>query len=97
MRKLALALACSFALVPFMNASTEAQSACRERMMAKGEPSRIQLLAKRNARNAWSEKVRNTKRLGEEYANWKSARDSRVDCTKETRHICRASARPCKA
>jgi len=97
MRSLALASACSFALVAFGGISAEAQSACRDRVMAKGEPSRIQLLAKRNARNAWTEKVRNTKRLGEEYANWKSARDSRIDCTKEQRHVCRATARPCKA
>jgi hypothetical protein len=97
MRKVALALACSFVLVPLAGPSAEAQSACRERVMTKGEPSRIQLLARRNARIAWSEKVRNTKRLGEAYATWKSARDSRIDCTKETRHVCRASGRPCKA
>jgi hypothetical protein len=41
--------------------------------------------------------VRDTKRLGDDYATWKSAKNSKIDCDKEgSRHVCRASARPCK-
>ena len=97
MRKVALALACSFALFPFVGTSAEAQT-CRDRVTATGAPSLVQILARSKARSAWSEKVRNTKRLGDDYASWKSAKNSRVDCDKEgSRNVCRASARPCKA
>ena len=67
-------------------------------MSAKGAPSLVQILARSKARSAWSEKVRNTKRLGDDYATWKNAKNSKIDCDKEdSRHVCRASARPCKA
>ena len=97
MRRIALALACSFALLPFAGTSAEAQT-CRDRVTAKGAPSLVQILARSKARSAWSEKVRDTKRLGDEYAAWKSAKNPKIDCDKEgSRHVCRASARPCKA
>ncbi|HJZ43045.1 MAG TPA: hypothetical protein VJ233_04945 [Hyphomicrobiaceae bacterium] len=97
MRKVALALACSFALFPLAGTSAEAQT-CRDRVTAKGAPSLVRLLARGKARSAWSEKVRDTKRLGDDYASWKNAKNSRINCDKEgSRHVCRASARPCKA
>ena len=97
MRKVALALACSFALVPLAGTSADAQT-CRDRVSAKGTPSLVQFRARSKARSAWSEKVRNTKQLGDEYASWKNAKNSRINCDKEdSRHVCRASARPCKA
>jgi hypothetical protein len=97
MRKLALALVCSVALFPLIGASAEAQT-CRDRVSAKGRPSLVQVLARAKARSAWSAKVREMKRLGEEYASWKNAKNGRIDCDKEgSRKVCRASARPCKA
>ena len=111
MRKVTLALACSFALIPLVVSSVVAQpkgkdrdkdrgpsQTCASRVTAKGGPSLVQILAKSKARSAWSDAVRKQKRLGDDYATWKNAKDSKVDCSKDgRRHVCRASGRPCKA
>jgi hypothetical protein len=78
-------------------APASAQPRCSERSFsAAGAPGILYFLGRRHAREAWSAKVRSE--LGEAYASWGRARESRIDCVfTERRFRCSASGIPCRA
>ena len=86
-----------FAVAVLLAQPVPAQPRCSERTIsATGTPSLFFFTGKRFARAAWSAKVRSE--LGEDYAKWGRARDSRLDCVRaQYRFVCSAAGRPCKA
>jgi hypothetical protein len=78
-------------------APAAAEPRCTDRIVsASGTPGRIHVTGRRNARVAWSAKVRSE--LGEAYASWGRAASRRFDCTLVNwRYRCTVAARPCKS
>jgi len=64
---------------------------------AKGGYGLLEATAKSRARSAWIKKVRNSKRLGKDYAAWLRARQAGYACHRSGKRIaCVASAVPCR-
>ena len=78
-------------------APAAAEPRCSEReISATGTPGRIHFSARRNARLAWSAKVR--AELGNAYATWDRATRRNFDCTfSKWQYRCSATARPCRS
>jgi hypothetical protein len=74
-----------------------AEQRCSDRVFsASGTPGRIHFSGRRNARLAWSTKVR--AELGEAYASWGRSVSREFDCTLVNwRYRCTVTARPCKS
>jgi hypothetical protein len=71
---------------------------CADRpVSARGEPSRLETLAKASARGNWRAKVRAVPTLGAAYANFNKALAADYSCsTKEGQHTCVATGHPCR-
>jgi len=64
---------------------------------AKGGYGLLEATAKSRARSAWIKKVRNSRRLGKNYAAWLRARQASYACHRSGKRIaCVASAIPCR-
>ena len=68
---------------------------CKDKVTAVGRPNTIQSLSRMSAMIQWT---RRAGKLGEDYAEWHSARQSNLDCKLVKRsgyYICYASGKPC--
>jgi hypothetical protein len=64
---------------------------------ARGEPSRLEVLAKAKARGNWRAKVRALPGLGAAYADWYKAQGADYRCSEgEGGTVCTAVALPCR-
>lgn len=87
----ATALAC---LAPHPAA---ARTCAEKPVMARGEPSRFETLAKTSARANWRARVRATPALGPDYADFNKALGADYRCAQEASQMtCTAIAHPCK-
>jgi hypothetical protein len=79
-------------------ANPVAAAICSERpVIARGDPSFYEVLAKAKARGNWRAKVRSMPTLGGAYANWKKALTPTYRCSEKAGTVvCVASARPCR-
>ena len=65
--------------------------------MARGDPSRFEVLAKAKARGNWRAKIRTMPALGAPYADWNKAVGADYRCVAEDgRFLCTAVAQPCR-
>ena len=63
---------------------------------ARGEPSRLEILAKAKARGNWRAKVRTMPELGAAFADWYKAQDTDYRCEQSDGQVaCMAVGRPC--
>ena len=71
---------------------------CAERpVTARGDPSRLETLAKASARGNWRAKVRAMPTLGAAYANFNKALAADYRCSvKDGQHTCVAVGHPCR-
>jgi hypothetical protein len=79
-------------------ATPAAAATCSDHpVTARGEPSRLEILAKAKARGNWRAKVRALPELGAAYADWYKALDAGYRCDASDGQIaCVAIARPCR-
>jgi hypothetical protein len=64
---------------------------------ARGEPSRLEVLAKTKARGNWRAKVRALPALGAAYADWNKAQGADYRCSEDKGGtVCTAVALPCR-
>lgn len=86
------------ALIVCLGALPAAAKTCAERpVMARGEPSRFEVLAKTKARANWRARVRATPALGAAYADFSKALAPEYRCTEAgSRFTCTAIAHPCR-
>lgn len=84
-------------LILLNSSPASAEPRCSEKVFtAEGTPGVIHFTGRRNARNAWSAKVRNE--LGPAYATWDRATKRRMDCAiNDRRFVCSAVANPCRS
>jgi hypothetical protein len=87
--------AAALALAPA--APAEARTCAERPVWARGESSRFETLAKAKVRANWRAKVRAMADLGAAYADFDKALAAEYQCTEsEGRHVCSASAYPCR-
>jgi hypothetical protein len=86
------------ALVLLATAVPAAAATCADNpVSARGEPSRLEVLAKAKARGNWRAKVRAMPTLGAAFADFNKAWAGHYRCSrKDGRHICTAVAHPCR-
>jgi hypothetical protein len=79
-------------------ASTAEAATCADRpVSARGEASRLEVLAKAKARGNWRAKVRALPDLGAAYADWYKAQGADYSCSEEEGGtVCTAVALPCR-
>lgn len=66
-------------------------------IMARGEPSRFEWLARTKARANWRHKVRSTPGLGTAYSDWKAAANLEDSCLSGPQGtVCMLTAVPCR-
>ncbi len=73
------------------------KNACiEEKIIGYGFPNRVQSVANMNAVIQWMTAVK--KKHGDSYAQWHTAKESKVDCRQAGRdlHICNAYGQPCQ-
>jgi hypothetical protein len=91
--------ACAAATTLITVAAAPASAAtCADRtVQARGEPARLEVLAKAQARGNWRAQVRAMPAFGPLYANWSKALDADYRCTNaDGQYTCTAVARPCR-
>jgi hypothetical protein len=76
---------------------TAAAATCADHpVSARGEPSRLEILAKAKARGNWRAKVRTLPELGAAFADWYKAQDADYRCEQADGQVtCMAVGRPC--
>jgi hypothetical protein len=79
-------------------ASAAAAATCGDRpVSARGEASRLEVLAKAKARGNWRAKVRTLPGLGAAFADWYKAEGADYTCSEgEDGYVCTAFALPCR-
>jgi len=79
-------------------ATAAAAATCADRTVsARGEASRLEVLAKAKARGNWRAKVRALPDLGADYADWYKAQGADYTCSEgEDGTVCTAFALPCR-
>lgn len=85
-------------IVAFAALASPARSeTCSDQLLsARGEPARLEWLAKTKARANWRARVRATPDLGDAYASWRQARDVREACRPASGGVaCTFSGVPC--
>jgi hypothetical protein len=96
MRAPLLALTASAMLVAAAS-SAEAATCADQPVSARGEPSRLEVLAKAKARGNWRAKVRALPGLGAAYADWYKAVGADYQCSEgEGGTACVAVGLPCR-
>lgn len=78
-------------------AAPAAAATCADHAVtARGEPSRLEILAKAKARGNWRAKVRTMPELGAAFADWYKAQDTDYRCEQSDGQVaCMAVGRPC--
>jgi hypothetical protein len=90
LRALAL-LACT------LGGAAEAATCTDQPVSARGEPARLEVMAKLKARGNWRAKVRAMPSLGPPYADFGRAKAASYQCSLEDgRHTCIATGNPCR-
>jgi hypothetical protein len=97
MRATHLAIVAGTALIG-ATASVAAAATCADRpVSARGEASRLEVLAKAKARGDWRAKVRALPNLGAAFADWYKAEGADYTCSAgEDGYVCTAFALPCR-
>jgi hypothetical protein len=97
MRATLLALTASAMLMAATASGTQAATCADRPVTARGDPSRLEVLAKAKARGNWRAKVRAMPALGAAYADWYKALGADYRCNEEQGGtLCVAVAYPCR-
>lgn len=84
-------------LLLFSTAPAPGATCADHPVTARGEPSRLEILAKAKARGNWRAKVRTMPELGAAFADWYKAQDADYRCERaESQVACIAIGRPCQ-
>ena len=84
-----------FGVVPATKVQASPAISCKKKIIAIGQPNRIESVANLNAIGAW---ISRAQEHGKDYAQWLSASKASVDCEKKGSsqfYLCRASGKPC--
>ena len=97
MRASLLALTASVLLTAATASNAEAATCADQPVTARGDPSRLEVLAKAKARGNWRAKVRAMPALGAAYADWYKALGADYRCSEQDGGtLCVAVAYPCR-
>jgi len=97
MRDPLLALTAAALLIAVPVARAQAVTCADQPVTARGEPSRLEVLAKAKARGNWRAKVRALPGLGAAYADWYKAVGGDYSCSEGNGGtICTAVGLPCR-
>jgi hypothetical protein len=97
MRATLLALIASAMLMAATAPGTQAATCADQPVTARGDPSRLEVLAKAKARGNWRAKVRAMPALGAAYADWYKAMAADYRCSaQDGGTLCVAVAYPCR-
>ena len=92
-----LALTASAMLTAASTSAAAAATCAEQPVTARGDPSRLEVLAKAKARGNWRAKVRAMPALGANYADWYKALAADYRCSQEEGGtVCVAVAYPCR-
>ena len=98
MRATQAALTALVLLAAIIAASPAGAATCADQpVTARGDPSRLEVLAKAKARGDWRAKVRALPALGAAYADWYKALAADYRCSQQAGgYVCTAVAYPCR-
>ena len=97
MRATLLTLTASALLTSAAASPARAATCADQAVTARGDPSRLEVLAKAKARGNWRAKVRALPALGAAYADWYRAMGADYRCNEEKDGtVCVAVALPCR-
>lgn len=83
-------------LAAAMNSPARSETCADHALTARGEPARLEWLAKTKARANWRARVRATPGLGDAYSGWRQARDPQEQCQPSAAGVvCTFSGVPC--
>lgn len=84
-----------FGVLAEMKVQASPAISCKKKIVAIGQPNRIESVANLNAIGAW---ISRAQEHGKDYAQWLVASKASVNCDKKGSsqfYICRASGKPC--